>query len=104
MAIEIDNTSTYEGKLGETDWWQWTAYIKCTPPDSLDAIEYVEYILHPSFTSPVKIIRRKEGGFPLSTRGWGPFYLNATVYFMDKNRNPMPLKPYLLKFESPPGG
>ncbi|MGZ8847373.1 MAG: pYEATS domain-containing protein, partial [Pyrinomonadaceae bacterium] len=87
--------SSYEGKHGNTDWWQWAAYIECTPPDSLDDIDYVEYHLHPSFRNPVQRIRKKASGFPLRTSGWGTFELKARVVFKDEQRESLVLSHYL---------
>src|SRR5438105_1682378 len=98
MSIQLKNTSSYEGKHGDTDWWQWTAYIECTPPDSLDQIAFVEYHLHSSFRNPVQRIRKKEGGFPLRTSGWGTFELKARVVFEDEQREPLVLS-HNLKFQ-----
>ena len=101
MAILLKNSSRYSGKVGKTDWWDWTAYIECTTPDSLDDIDFVEYELHPSFRSPIQRVRRQEGGFPLTTRGWGVFNLIARVVFKDESRSPLMLE-HLLRFELPP--
>lgn len=95
MSFVLKNDSTYAGKEGDTGWWDWTAYVECTPPDSLDEIDYVEYHLHPSFRNPVKRIRIKEGGFPLRTRGWGIFELKARVVFKDKEKESVILSHYL---------
>jgi len=95
MSIHLKNTSSYEGKRDSTDWWQWTAFIECTPPDSLDEIAYVEYHLHSTFRNPVQRIRKKEGGFPLKTTGWGTFMLKARVVFKDEQRESQVLSHYL---------
>ncbi len=111
MTIFLENDSKYFAKKGETDWWNWTAYIVCTPPDSYEDIEFVEYHLPPSYRSPIERVRSKDGGFlhvwdgkrgfPFSRQGWAPFYLKARVVFKDKSREPLPLN-RLLEFEPPP--
>lgn len=88
MPFKLTNTSSYSRRNGETDWWDWTAHIESTPPDSLDEVAYVEYHLHPTFRNPVRRVREREGGFPLETRGWGTFELRARVVFKDKTRTP----------------
>ena len=95
MSISLKNDSSYTGKHGTTDWWDWTAYIECSPPDSLDEVSYVEYYLHPSFRNPVQRITKKIGGFPLKTNGWGTFQLKAKVVFKDKKKTPVLLSHYL---------
>ena len=91
MSFVLKNDSSYAAKHGDTDWWNWTAYIECTPPDSLDQVDYVEYHLHSSFRNPVQRIRTREGGFPLRTSGWGTFELRARVVLKDKRKEPLVL-------------
>ena len=98
MSLSLKNTSSYAGKEGGTDWWEWTAHIDCTSPDSLDDIMYVEYHLHPTFKNPVRRVHTKGGGFPLKSTGWGVFELKAKVVFKDSNKSPVMLS-YYLEFE-----
>lgn len=91
----LRNISSYVGKEGGTDWWDWTAYIEAASPELLDQVDYVEYHLHSSFRDPVKRIRVKQGGFPFSTKGWGTFELKAKIVFKDKNETPVILRHYL---------
>lgn len=97
----LKNSSSYvANSRGDTDWWDWTAYIEATPPNTLDEVAYVEYHLHSSFRNPVQRIRVKEGGFPFRTRGWGTFELKARVVLKDRNQEPILLSHYL-QFEEP---
>lgn len=98
MGISLTNSSSHLRREGETDWWNWTAYVHCTPPDSLDAIRYVEYHLHKSFRSPIVRVTQEAGGFPLERTGWGVFEVVAKVVFKDKKRRPLTLK-HDLEFE-----
>ena len=98
MSISLKNSSTYIEQKGATNWWKWTAFIECEPPDSLDEIEFVEYHLHPSFPNPIRRVMEKEGGFPMQTKGWGIFELRARVVFKDDDREPLVLK-HMLEFE-----
>ena len=95
MSISLGNDSQYARQEGDTNWWKWTAYVQCTPPDSLGEIAYVEYHLHPSFRNPVVRVKTSEGGFPLNRIGWGVFELKAKVVFKDKDRKPLFLSHYL---------
>lgn len=95
MSVVLKNTASYDGKRGDTDWWNWTAYIEVSEPDSLDNIEYVEYHLHPTFKNPVRRVYTKENGFPLNTSGWGVFEFQAKVVFKEKESSPIILSHYL---------
>ena len=101
MGLSLKNDSEYAGKKGGTNWWRWTAYVECTPPDSLDEILYVEYHLHPTFKNPVKRIRKKSNGFRLERKGWGTFKLKARVVFKKGELVPVILT-HNLEFEEPP--
>jgi transcription initiation factor IIF auxiliary subunit len=100
MSICLKNRSSYAGKRGATDWWEWTAYVECQEPDSLDDIKYVEYHLHETFPNPVRRVWSKQDGFPLSSEGWGTFKLKARVVFEKERRSPLILE-HELKFEKP---
>ena len=95
MNLKLTNTSQYTGRKGDTHWWRWTAFIVSSDPDDLNDIEYVEYRLHPSFKNPIKWVKRKEGGFPITMLGWGTFELVAKVVFTDSRKKPILLKHYL---------
>jgi transcription initiation factor IIF auxiliary subunit len=95
MAITLKNTSKYLGKEGDTNWWEWTAYIEADTQKELDDIDYVEYRLHPSFKNPIVWVKKKDGGFQLKRKGWGVFLLRAKVLFKDKNKQSEHLEHYL---------
>lgn len=99
MPFQLTNTSSYSDRRGKTDWWDWTARIEATEPDSLADVDYVEYHLHPTFQNPVRRVKAGEGGFPLKSRGWGVFELRARIVFVDKSRTPLVLS-HRLEFES----
>ena len=101
MSLSLKNDSEYAGTRGGTNWWRWTAYVECTPPDSLDDILYVEYHLHPTFQNPVKRIRKGNGGFRLERKGWGTFELRARVVFKKPDDAPVILI-HFLELEDPP--
>ena len=103
MALSLKNTSRYLERSGDTHWWEWTAYIEAETPSELDEVDFVEYRLHPSFKNPICWITDREGGFPLTRRGWGRFTLYAKVNFRDKER-PSQLLRHYLEFEDRPRG
>ena len=73
MKLQLHNS----WKLVEDDRWDWSAYL--TGPD-LSKVKSVEYILHPTFKNPVRIISEPKNGFLLQTAGWGTFELKALVH------------------------
>jgi transcription initiation factor IIF auxiliary subunit len=76
QEIRLANNSIYTGD-GRYDW---TVYVKAEEP-VLDRIEYVEYMLHPTFPEPVRRIDTRENDFSLSANGWGEFLILARVFF-----------------------
>lgn len=72
--IKIKNSSEYKGK----DRWEWSVWID-GPSERLDEIAYVEYILHPTFTQPVRLSKDRGSQFRLNSRGWGEFMIHANV-------------------------
>lgn len=74
MALSIQQSQEYIG----SDWWRWSVWVDGTP-EELDSVEYVVYVLHPTFHNPVRRISDRETNFRLSTSGWGTFTLHARV-------------------------
>ena len=67
---------------GERDWYQWIIFVD--EDDSvLNTIEQVEYLLHPTFPSPRRRKRNREGKFALIMRGWGSFRTIVTINYVD---------------------
>ena len=77
--LKLKNSWNYKGK----DWWDWEAFLDDQGSGELSNVEYVEYILHPTFPEPVRKIRDKKNGFRLKTGGWGVFSLKAFVHTKD---------------------
>ena len=69
MQIDFDYVS-YKKKLesGPTLYYKWCIYVKASDMD-LDQIEYVEYLLHPSFPDPKRIITDRSTKFKLEIEG-----------------------------------
>ncbi len=72
--VKIRNSAEYKGK----DRWEWSVWID-GPPERLDEIAYVEYILHPTFAQPVHRIGDRSSQFRFNSRGWGEFMIHANV-------------------------
>jgi transcription initiation factor IIF auxiliary subunit len=79
MAIRIKNTWNYIGQ----DRWKWEAYIDDGGSGELNKIEFVEYVLHPTFPDPIRKVNSREDNFRMRTNGWGTFELKAFVYKKD---------------------
>lgn len=75
-GVELHNS----WKLVDDDWWDWSAYL--TGPD-VAKVDRVEYVLHPTFKNPVRVISDPEDGFRMKTSGWGTFELRAIVHMKD---------------------
>jgi len=60
------------------DWWKWWVWIE-GPDEELDQIDQVVYILHPTFSNPVRTCSDRASKFRLDTFGWGTFTIYAKV-------------------------
>lgn len=77
--LRLKNSWKYKGK----DWWDWEAFLDDQGSGELSNVEFVEYILHPTFPEPIRKIRDKTNGFRLKSGGWGVFPLKAFVHTKD---------------------
>ncbi|HUK42127.1 MAG TPA: pYEATS domain-containing protein [Candidatus Acidoferrales bacterium] len=79
MSYQIAQSEKYVGN----NYWSWSAWIEASH-DELDQLDYVTWILHPTF-SPSRIENRsRETNFRLDTSGWGTFMLRAQLHFKNK--------------------
>ena len=74
-------------------WWKWAVWLD-GPEDELDEVEWVEYILHPTFPNPVRKIKDRDTNFRLESRGWGEFNIKVHVYLDDRD-DPLKLEHWL---------
>lgn len=84
MEIKFNN---YARKIGNRwirdvnyTWYSWRVFVDASD-DVLDTIEYVEYLLDPSFPSPNRRVDKRVPKFALESRGWGSFMMGITVRF-----------------------
>ena len=82
MALELRNRWHYRGG----DRWEWEAFLDDGGSGELSNVDYVEYVLHPTFSNPIRRITAREGGFVLETAGWGTFILKAFVHTKDRRK------------------
>ncbi len=76
--LRIAQSEHFEGD----DWWSWAVWLD-GPTEELDAVDRVEYTLHPSFKHPVRDSTDRAGNFKLETAGWGVFPIHARVICKD---------------------
>lgn len=72
---KISQDCDYKGD----DFWDWSVWIDAAE-DELDKIEYVTYVLHPTFKPPVKKVEDRASHFRLIASGWGTFTLFAKLH------------------------
>ena len=84
MAIRIEQDFKYQGE----DYWDWWIWIE-GPPEELDQIDRVIYILHPTFPSPVREVKDRSTKFRMKTAGWGEFQIRATVKHKSGRETPL---------------
>jgi transcription initiation factor IIF auxiliary subunit len=78
MALAVKQDSRYLGN----DRWSWSVQLKGTRAE-LDDIDYVTYVLHPTFHNPVREVRDRATNFRMETKGWGTFTLYANAVHRD---------------------
>jgi transcription initiation factor IIF auxiliary subunit len=79
MALRLRNRWKYEGG----DWWAWEAFLDDDGSGELKKVNFVEYVLHPTFPKPIRRVDNPRGGFVLETGGWGDFTLKAFAHMKD---------------------
>lgn len=81
MNIKFNN---YAKKIGIEksgyDWYKWEVFVD-EPDETLDKIEYVKYLLHPTFPNPERIVTDRSTKFALESSGWGVFKIIITIKF-----------------------
>ena len=79
MSLRLRNTWNYKGD----DWWEWEAFLDDDGSGDLSNVKFVEYVLHETFSDPIRRIDSSRGNFRLKTAGWGTFDLIAFVHYND---------------------
>jgi len=78
VALVMCQDETYIGK----DRWEWSVWVD-GPPEELDALDRVVYVLHPTYHDPVRTVKDRARKFRLSTSGWGTFTIHAKAIRKD---------------------
>lgn len=76
MSLRLRNHWNYKGE----DWWEWEAFLDDDESGELHEIDFVRYVLHPTFPDPIRISRDRDYNFNLETAGLGEFKLKAFAY------------------------
>ena len=98
MSLRLRNNWKYIGE----DRWDWEVFVEDDNSGELENINFVEYVLHPTFRSPRRITHNKEQNFKLRTNGWGTFWIKAFVN--TKKGEKIPLRHLLVLKYDPPRG
>ena len=76
--LRFNNYSRFIGTRHNYRTYAWCVFLDINKK-ALDAIDFVEYILHPSFPNPVRRAKNADQCFALQSEGWGRFLINITV-------------------------
>ena len=79
MSLRLRNKWHYKGK----GLWDWEVFLDDNGSGELSRVDYVEYILHPTFPVPIRKVVERRKGFVFRAEGWGAFELKAFVYKKD---------------------
>jgi hypothetical protein len=94
MSYRIAQSEEYLGH----NYWNWSAWIEASP-EELDKLDFVTWILHPTF-NPSRIQNRsRDTKFRLDTSGWGTFVLRAQLH--QKGQPDAPMISRMLKLSYP---
>jgi transcription initiation factor IIF auxiliary subunit len=78
VALVMCQDETYISR----DRWEWSVWID-GPPEELDALDRVVYVLHPTYHDPVRTVKDRSTKFRLHTSGWGTFTIHAKAIRKD---------------------
>jgi hypothetical protein len=82
-------------KIPKSDYYEVQIYLDADEASTLNKIDKVTYILHPTFPERERTLAKSENNhFQLEIKAWGEFMLYALVYFSVGNK-PIQLKRYL---------
>ena len=98
MALKLKNRWTYKGD----DRWKWEAFVDDEGSGELGDVEFVEYVLHPTFVNPIRRVSDRDGGFVLKSEGWGEFNLKAFARMRDGSKKSLSHS-VRLKYDPPTG-
>jgi transcription initiation factor IIF auxiliary subunit len=100
MSLDLKLRNDWD--LVKEDWWNWSVFLDDGGSGDLQKVEYVDYVLHPTFPNPRRKVRNRANGFKLSTAGWGTFQIRAFVHTIDGEKFKLE-KFLILKYDPPQG-
>ena len=80
---KIKITSKSKADKHHEGWYYWELCVKA-PPEVMQSIISVEYVLDPTYKESKKTIFTKENGFLLKGKGWRNFNLKANILLDNK--------------------
>ncbi len=81
--VKLNNYARYVENAGEGyDLYEWIVFVD-EDEDTLEKIDHVEYLLHPTFPHPRRVVSDRESKFALLSGGWGTFDLKVKISFKD---------------------
>jgi transcription initiation factor IIF auxiliary subunit len=81
-VIRFENYSMLTSKKHDASWYEWCIFVN-EDRAIINAIDSVEYTLHPTFPDPIRLVKDKTSRFALFSAGWGEFLVNILVAFTD---------------------
>jgi transcription initiation factor IIF auxiliary subunit len=82
MTLRLRNRWSYRGNGS----WDWEAFLDDGDSGELRKVQFVDYLLHATFSEPRRRVVDPAGGFRLAAAGFGDFELKAFVHFEDGSR------------------
>ena len=93
--VNFDNYARKVGKRGDRDWYEWKVFVS-DDDSTMNSIDHVEYLLHPTFPNPRTVKIDRISKFALCGSGWGQFNIIVTVHFTNGKQEE---SSYFLSFE-----
>jgi transcription initiation factor IIF auxiliary subunit len=78
MSLEIQQAVSLTGD----GYWTWSVWID-GPDAELDQVQFVEWVLHPTFPNPIRRATQRQDKFRIEASGWEAFEINAQVSTKD---------------------
>lgn len=86
--IKFNNYSLFRSKKDTYNIYDWCVFVD-EDKAAIDEIKAIEYILHPTFANPVRVVEDKYSKFSLFSSGWGVFTLKIRITFNDRSKYEM---------------
>lgn len=80
--VRLNNYARMVGTRGDSNWYEWMVFVD-EDESTLNRIDHVEYLLHPTFPNPRRVVYDASSKFELRSSGWGMFNLKVRIYYKD---------------------